>query len=378
MLQDRRKRNLEIVDSVSKYIDDIQKLEKNWCDGDNDFIVFRGEAEEYDVPCIPTIYRDLALKQVNNYEINMFLAMRQNDISNSADYLHNAIDAQHDGFPSRLLDVSYNCLIALYFATTPYYNNKEDLLDDKDGFVYAFKFDEAYSPEANNTKDIYLSALKGKDNLLNASFFATNHKLIDHCRQNKRIIAQQGAFILFAGETPEPIPYYQMFGIRISGNAKARIRHELRSLFGIYTGSVYPEVELMHDEIKAKCMRMNTAENSIKNNIEATLESWQKEYDYFLDCCDYFIECDKGGKKKSDKDWGEFYRLVEKNIASHEIKLNNLLRRVNAYNKCLKEHDEQIVISDIQKKYQDMLDDFIDELPEQTTLDTILTRTERG
>ena len=81
---------LTIVDSVSKYINNLDILQKEWCD-DNWFMLYRGEPEEYGTPCIPTIYRGFALGQNPNYEENMFLAMRQNSISNSDDFLHNAI-----------------------------------------------------------------------------------------------------------------------------------------------------------------------------------------------------------------------------------------------------------------------------------------------
>ncbi len=319
-LQDGLLEEIEPVSSVSDFIKAVQVLEKNWCDENNSFLVFRGEAEEYNTPCIPTIYRDYSLKQIENYEINMFCAMRQNDISGNTDYLHNAIDAQHDGFPSRLLDVSYNCLIALYFATTPYYVHPEDSLDGSDGFVYAFKYNEALSPEAQNTKEIYNVALEGNKNILNDAFFSYNHRLIDHCKQNKRIIAQQGAFILFTGDIPEPIPFHQLYGIRISKQGKAQIRKELQTLFGIYTGSVYPEVELMREEIKRKCLRMNTIGMGLRSNTDATLEIYRSEYEYYADCLDYYVN--KG------KDTGDLSRIIEKNVVNQKNRLLAYLTRL--------------------------------------------------
>lgn len=47
--------------------------------------------------------------------------MSANHLTDGKTYLEIAIDAQHGGFPSRLLDVTYNCIVALYFAITPYY-----------------------------------------------------------------------------------------------------------------------------------------------------------------------------------------------------------------------------------------------------------------
>lgn len=269
-------------------------------------------------------------------------------ISNAEDYLHNAIDAQHDGFPSRLLDVTYNSLIALYFAVTPYYYKDEAAADDKDGIVYVLKFDEVYSPESNNTKNIYLNALKGGNELSNSLFLSHHHILIDHCKQNKRIVAQQGAFVLFTGDSPVPIPYYQMCGIRISKNAKAKIRDELRYLFGIYTGSVYPEVELMQEEIKARCLRLNAYDPSLKGTTDAALADIQEEYDYFANCCDYYV------RKKETV--GELVRFIEKNIVIHK-------QHLKAYWKKLQEAGENECATNAIDDYNDILNGFINDLP---------------
>lgn len=344
---------LTIVDSVSKYINNLDILQKEWCD-DNWFMLYRGEPEEYGTPCIPTIYRGFALGQNPNYEENMFLAMRQNSISNSDDFLHNAIDAQHDGFPSRLLDVTYNSLVALYFAVTPYYYKEESSSDNKDGIVYVVKFDEAYSPESINTKEIYKTALKGGNELSNAAFLSHHHILIDHCKQNKRIIAQQGAFILFTGDSPVPIPYYQMCGIRISKYAKDRIRNELRYMFGIYTGSVYPEVELMHEEIKSRCMRLNAYCSDWNRSTEAALDDIEEEYDYFGNCCEYFV---REGKTK-----GELVRFIEKSIVIHKNHLKEYWERLQIMPKDEKGFDlKEHLIS----RYNEILTSFINELPKE-------------
>lgn len=359
-LQDGMLENIEPVSSVSDYINRVQLLEKNWCDEKNSFLVFRGEAEEYSTPCIPTIYRDYSLNQIENYEINMFCAMRQNNISGNADYLHNAIDAQHDGFPSRLLDVSYNCLIALYFATTPYYVYPEDSLDNSDGLVYAFKYNEALSPEAQNTKEIYNAALEGNKNILNDAFFSYNHRLIDHCKQNKRIIAQQGAFILFTGDIPEPIPFHQLYGIRISKQGKAQIRRELQTLFGIYTGSVYPEVELMRDEIKRKCLRMNTIGVGLQSNTDATLEIYRSEYEYFADCLDYYVN--------NGKETGDLSRIIEKSVVNQKDRLLAYLARLQDIIST-EELDSQIkndankAINIAKLKYSSIINNFIKDIP---------------
>jgi len=73
------------------------------------------------------------------------------------------------------------------------------------------------------------------------NLFNANHKLIDHIKTNKRIIAQQGAFILFQGNDYKKIPERISYTIDIPSEAKSNLRRELKELFGIYTGSVYPQ-----------------------------------------------------------------------------------------------------------------------------------------
>ena len=361
-IKDEITSRLKTVDSVSTYIENLRILQKEWCD-DNWFMVYRGETEEYSTPCIPTIYRGFALKQKPSYEINMFMAMRQVDISESEDYLHNAIDAQHDGFPSRLLDVTYNSLIALYFAVTPYYYKDENSTDNKDGIVYVLKYKEAYSPEAKNTKTIYENALRGKEFISNEHFLSYHHILIDHCKQNKRIIAQQGAFVLFTGESPIPIPYYQMCGIRIPQKAKARIRNELRYMFGIYTGSVYPEVELMQEEIKSRCLRLNTDDPDLERSTNAALEDLEEEYGYFSDCCDYYVS--------EGKATGELIRIVEKTLVMHKTHLKEYWNRLveAAAEKKLGDSSKKIINEkDVLARYNWLLDRFKHELPGEANI----------
>ena len=362
-------KELKIVDT---YLRNIQMLEKQWCD-EGCFMVFRGETEEFETPCIPSIYRGYALKQTKNYEINMFMAMRQNNITSAENYLLNAIDAQHDGFPSRLLDVTYNCLIALYFAVTPYYHKPEDESDTKDGVVYVFQYNEAYSPMANNTKQIYNAALSGAEEMLNSTWLSYNHILIDHCKQNQRIIAQQGAFILFTGDSPEPIPYYQMYGIRISKKAKKKIRNELNSMFGIYTGSVYPEVDQMKDELKKRSLRINSRDLDLRQASEYSLECIKKEYDYFVDCCDYYISNEEGKL-------GEIVRIIEKRIVAHKSSLiayyNQMLINCSSNDGDTEEKQreckikEERVIEETQHivgEYNKRLSSFIKDLPKRVS-----------
>ena len=115
----------EKVQNISQYIKRVNEYIKVRGIKDGT-VVYRGEPDVYPEPCRPNIFRRGVMNGNRFFEKSLFDAMRQNRLTGEVRYLDNAIDAQHGEFPSRLLDVSYNCLTALYFAVTPYYHQRED------------------------------------------------------------------------------------------------------------------------------------------------------------------------------------------------------------------------------------------------------------
>lgn len=145
-IRDDSMKNKKIYD-VATFLQEVSARIRQY-DDQKWIFLYRGESKEYEKPCIPNIFR--AKLMVNNqfFEKNLFDTMRQHKLSGEKNYLENAIDAQHGEFPSRLLDVTYNCLVALYFAVTPYYHNEESKYDNENGKVYIFIIDEIYSPSS--------------------------------------------------------------------------------------------------------------------------------------------------------------------------------------------------------------------------------------
>ena len=246
------------------------------------FYVYRGEPQKYPIPCRPGLFRKGVLADNPFFEKNLFDTMRQNKLSESSSYLNNAIDAQHGEFPSRLLDVSYNCLTALYFAVTPYYHLDEDAYDDKDGWVFIFILDEIFSPSAQNTNQNYEAIIERKEKWLQEPLLGKNFKFIDHTKLNNRIVAQQGAFLLFQGDLAEELPQSMYYGIRIPGKAKPTLRRELKQMFGIHTGSIYPETVNLVQELTHKSSQLNTQPFTLKNELHYTLKQLSRELDYYF------------------------------------------------------------------------------------------------
>lgn len=272
------------ITNVSDYIREIEDSIKGI--KENQVLVFRGEIEEFDQPCYPNLFRRKILETNPYFEKNQFDEMTANHLTQGTTYLEKAIDAQHGGFPSRLLDVTYNCLIALYFAVTPFYNQPEDSTDKEgmDGMVYIFPVEKMYCPTGNNIIRAYDTIVERKESWINHErIFQKNHKLIDHIKLNARIMAQQGAFLLFQGDEGEPVPEYLYRKICIGGKNKKRIREELRRLYGIHTGSIYPENYNLVSEISRKAENVNTKEFSLQSELELVISNLRTSLDSYMD-----------------------------------------------------------------------------------------------
>lgn len=222
------------IKNVSEFLGQIDVIIRELTYGNDKLCVFRGEQERYAVSGMPNIFRDESnkkLSEIKYFEQNILDELSSHSMQNKNNNLQKAINAQHGGFPSRLLDVSFNSLIALFFAVTPHYSKNIKSSDGKDAVVIIYNVDELYSPMSKNLSDEFNELIKGKYNevrLLNYK-----HLIIDHSYLNERIVAQQGGFILFKGNEFVQYPKHKQKQIIIDGAFKEQIRHQLETNFGI-------------------------------------------------------------------------------------------------------------------------------------------------
>jgi hypothetical protein len=196
---------------------------------------------------------------------------------------------QHFGLPTRLLDVSLNALVALYFATDP----GTDGANDSDGVVTAF----AVPPErekyfdsdavsclanlANMTEDEKSRIYKLRESGMRSIVEFNNEDVIKRLHQfirsekpyflpiinsidlfkpyyvnpkmsNARILAQSGAFIIYGIYPPKKIKYtHKIKETRfiVPEGHKANIRSALESL-GINESTLFPEIDKAATRIK--------------------------------------------------------------------------------------------------------------------------------
>ncbi len=295
----------DFIERVNGYVQERGKPDQ--------FCVYRGEPECYPTPCRPNLFRRGVLAENRFFEKNLFDAMRQNKLTGEKRYLDNAIDAQHGEFPSRLLDVSYNCLVALYFAVTPYYHTEENSLDREDGMVFLFFLDEIFSPSARNTNDNYRAIIDRKPAWCQKPLFQKNIKFIDHTKLNPRIIAQQGAFMLFQGDEAEELPKRMFCGIRIPKEAKPKLRSQLKNLFGIHTGTIYPEISNLVRELTHKSRQLNTQAFTCENELYYALAQLERELDFYLD---YALTQQRETRPEPDGEVRQ--KIMEQNLAHIE------------------------------------------------------------
>ncbi|QIH76414.1 FRG domain-containing protein [Macrococcoides canis] len=202
----------------------------------NPIICYRGESKTFENPLQPSFFRE----QINNNsnDSNLLDAVMDNNIytGDAKLNLHKAIESQHFLALSKLLDVTFNILPALYFACNNHF--------EEDGYIYIFTFPELFSPNSKFINNYYNSILEES-----ISPFSSDYKLIGHIKLNERIRAQNGGFILFPHKTYIPIPESYYKKIRIKAKHKKEILKNLEAYFNIKLSTLFPEKDKQKENI---------------------------------------------------------------------------------------------------------------------------------
>ncbi len=258
------------INSIEEYISEIKKIQK---ERNCKLFVYRGEREDFGATsCVPNIFREAHYLSNSSFEKNIYNDMFSKGIVPKQTYLETAIDAQHGGFPSRLLDVTYNALVALYFAT----EFKEDEAIKEDPIVTVLFIDEVYIPGSHNSEEIFDQLVAEESILKDLHICSFNHKLLDHMNKNERIRAQQGAFILFQGREYKKIPDIMYKKIKINSAFVRQIQIDLDQIFGLNISKIYPEPHNQIEIIKNKNGYINSQNHSVDNEFKIALKMFKK------------------------------------------------------------------------------------------------------
>jgi hypothetical protein len=266
------------VNNVIEFIGAIKKLVATG----SSFNVFRGQRNS-DWKSAPGIMRASAGLVEHEREITReLIAVHPQEFDHDSGMFDKLVRMQHYGLPTRLLDVSLNPLVSLYFATEPFRSR----LKTVDGVVYVYKIPKQRKKYYDSDAVACIANLSNlsaaeREEIVNISHVNVDDfnkniavdRLVQFVRSekshfrpriiesdlflpfyvvpkmsNRRIIVQSGAFIIYgldrSPSSPRrgskyPINHEKII---IPQDAKVDIRAELEQL-GINESTLFPEIE---------------------------------------------------------------------------------------------------------------------------------------
>ena len=283
---DAAKVEINFISSINQYVDFLGEIQKN-----DSKILFRGHSKvSYDLK--PSLFRK---KEWLSNERKMYLELMAKcpaEFERLESHIEKLAEMQHYGLPTRLLDVTQNPLVALYFAceTQPsYYGEIIVFSQDLDSIKY-FQSDTvallASLPlfTENEQMQFYNSSIV---NASNVKVFSNKIERLVHevrmerpgfkseiraedvrnavvcipARKNRRIDNQEGAFIVcgLLDEIYGGKKYNTLSNLRLKLDnkkiaiciidKKTELLNELENL-GINKAKIYPEIDDVADYIK--------------------------------------------------------------------------------------------------------------------------------
>lgn len=273
-----------VINNLSEYTTEVTNIrERMICDGDSESLFFRGQCNSiWDIR--PSIFRE-SLVSVESRIIKTAKSRVPSEFRECTSPFEDLTKLQHYGLPTRLLDLTRNPLVALYFACC----SSEKVIEsngvekNSDGVVYICSGYEESADSFNSTilskiaqiefdGEITLKILKEKLGIaeeLSADAFIKilqGSAFIMPSYNNSRIVSQSGAFLITGAinvcQDDENIwnstvskcvtNLDSTIGVKriiIPNEFKETILDEL-DLFNINESSLFPELEHQMSHIK--------------------------------------------------------------------------------------------------------------------------------
>jgi len=279
----------EVIDSISSLLELVAKEKKK---ADENGLYFRGHKKHYD-SVTPSIGRDRLLESEDKL-FREFILRNPDEFEGQRSTFQILAKMQHYGLPTRLLDISSNPLISLFFAI-----EEDKLTDDEDGEFIIFSIPQKYIKYYDSdTVSVVSNISKRPYKKLNVSKVSRKstkeetkqqwlkrfndiphikyllHEIKDekpyfahviekdHLQSiwcvkpllnNRRIIKQDGAFLLFGiNESKEKLANYNPDAFmpkHYKVTNKAHLREQLK-LLGVSRDKIYPELDTTAQYLK--------------------------------------------------------------------------------------------------------------------------------
>ncbi len=193
-VEDKNKITIDIVDSLSDCLESIKKLKKSL--RVDEVLCFRGSSNIANGP-LPGIFWENDVDESSFYH-DLILEYPE-EFDCKKDHLGTLAKMQHYGLPTRMLDVSGNAFVSLYFATSSNVG--------KDGYVDVFKVKKSEILKHNSDKALMLSCLPCLDKKSQESIrlFCENNK----GKINESMIKNDDAMVRFLHEIRGEYPAFE-------------------------------------------------------------------------------------------------------------------------------------------------------------------------
>ncbi|AVS93785.1 hypothetical protein C8246_20815 [Paracidovorax avenae] len=268
----------QTIASLEGYVRKIRSVTP----ANDEVLLYRGHSNRRAYKLIPSLLREDKYEKAEHRILRELVASHPSEFSTDATTLEQLVRVQHYSLPTRLLDLTWNPLVGLYFATT-----------DGDGppaevIVFRVKkslvkfYDSDTASCIANLAHLSSAEKQAIDFRLNSDDF-NKQEPIDRLLQfiraekshflgkikpddlksaivvkpklnNRRILSQSGAFLLcgLSLDLEAQLPAGIMIErININGNRKSTIRSELDRM-AINDSSMFPEIEKAALYIKGK------------------------------------------------------------------------------------------------------------------------------
>jgi hypothetical protein len=249
--------------------------------GERDTHLYRGHADG-DHTLRPSLFRKKEYRRVERNILRELIAIQPSEFREDKTSFEQLVRMQHYGLPTRLLDLTYNPLVALYFACSrdekkdgefirfklrtskiKYFDsdavscvaNLSNLTGAERDEIRAFRTSEALN--SNDVGTRLLHFIKAEKPYFLAKIELSDLKSIFAVRPkqtNQRILAQQGAFLIFGLKTLLDDSNGSGIEIRrtiVPATAKQKILGELDGI-NINARTLFPEIESAAKYIMSK------------------------------------------------------------------------------------------------------------------------------